>query len=75
MGKAYDSPMKQNLVGYAKLISDATSIVDAPKLVMIEEYMRNCYFNSTLDWIDARTFSKAARESAEELAMLNWQFI
>jgi len=67
--------MKQNLVGYAKHISDATNIVDAPKLAMIENYMRNCYFNSTLDWIDAKTFRKAARESAEELAILNWQFV
>ena len=73
--KIYDSPMKQNLVGYAKHISDATNIVDAPKLAMIENYMRNCYFNSTLDWIDAKTFRKAARESAEELAILNWQFV
>ena len=67
--------MKQNLVGYAKAISEATGIVDMPKLGMVENYMRNCYFNSTLDWIDAKTFNKAAKESALELEMLNWQFI
>jgi len=41
----------------------------------VENYMRNCYFNSTLDWVDAKTFNKAAKESAIELEMLNWQFI
>ena len=75
MGKIYDSPMKQNLVGYAKHISDATNIVDEPKLAMIEEYMRQIYFHSTLDWIDAKTLAKASRESAQELEMLNWQFV
>jgi len=67
--------MKQNLVGYAKAISEATGIVDMPKLGMVENYMRNCYFNSTLDWVDAKTFNKAAKESAIELEILNWQFI
>ena len=67
--------MKQNLVGYAKAISEATGIVDMPKLGMVENYMRNCYFNSTLDWVDAKTFNKAAKESAIELEMLDWQFI
>ena len=67
--------MKQNLVGYAKAISEATGIVDMLKLGMVENYMRNCYFNSTLDWVDAKTFNKAVKESAIELEMLNWQFI
>ena len=67
--------MTKNLVGYTKAISEATGIVDLPKLRMVENYMRNCYFNSTLDWVDAKTFNKAAKESAIELEMLNWQFI
>jgi hypothetical protein len=67
--------MKQNLVGYAKSISDATGIVDLVKLEMIGNYMRNVYFHSTLDWVDAKTFSKAAKESAIELEMLKWKFV
>ena len=65
----------ETLRGYAKGISEATGILDSKKLGMIENYMRNCYFNSTLDWIDAKTFSKASRESVLELEMLNWQFV
>lgn len=67
--------MTKTLAGYAKSISDATGIVDSAKLEMVENYMRNCYFNSTLDWVDAKTFRKAAKESALELEMLKWQFI
>lgn len=67
--------MTKTLVGYAKSISDATGLVDSAKLEMVENYMRNCYFNSTLDWVDAKTFRKAAKESALELEMLKWQFI
>jgi hypothetical protein len=65
----------ETLRGFAKGISEATGILDSRKLGMIENYMRNCYFNSTLDWIDAKTFNKASRESASELEMLNWQFV
>lgn len=65
----------ETLRGYAKGISEATGILDSKKLGMIESYMRNCYFNSTLDAIDAKTFNKASRESASELEMLEWQFV
>ena len=65
----------ETLRGYAKGISEATGILDSKKLGMIENYMRNCYFNSTLDWIDAKTFNKASRESVSELEMLNWKFV
>ena len=65
----------ETLRGYAKGISEATGILDSGKLGMIENYMRNCYFNSTLDWIDAETFNKASRESVLELEILNWKFI
>ena len=65
----------ETLRGYAKGISEATGILDSGKLDMIESYMRNCYFNSTLDWIDAKTFNKASRESVLELEILNWKFI
>lgn len=65
----------ETLRGYAKGISEATGILDSGKLGMIESYMRNCYFNSTLDWIDAKTFNKASRESVLELEILNWKFI
>jgi hypothetical protein len=37
----------ETLRGYAKGISEATGILDSRKLGMIENYMRNCYFNST----------------------------
>ena len=67
--------MTETLRGYARRISDATGILDSQKLWAIENYMRNCYFNSTLDWIDAKTFDTASRESVAELEILDWKFI
>jgi len=66
---------KKTMSGYLPAISAATGCTDQIKLKQIEEYMRQIYFHSTLDWIDAATFAKGARESMRDLVELEWRFI
>ena len=59
---------------YAELISKATGQKDPDRLNMIEHYMREIYFHSTLNWQTAEQLETAARESAADLTALNWDF-
>jgi hypothetical protein len=59
---------------YEELISRATGLVDMHRIRMVESYMREIYFHSTLNWQDDKTLKRAARESAQDLAFLGWEF-
>lgn len=59
---------------YGQLISNATGIVDEDRINMIEQYMRQIYFHSTLSWQEADDLHRAARESAQELEVSGWDF-
>jgi hypothetical protein len=59
---------------YQQLISDATGIVDIDRVRMVENYMRLVYFQSTLNWQDVGTLTRAAQESAAEVADGGWTF-
>lgn len=59
---------------YQQIIADATGIDSIKKIDMIEEYMRHVYFHSTLSWQTKEELIAAARESAEELESINWDF-
>lgn len=56
----------KNLSIYQKSIIEATkcSPDDAAE---IEDYMRNIYFHSTLDWQSKAQFNKGARESYNDI--------
>lgn len=53
----------EQLKGYLKSISEATGVTNVADLNEIEDYMRNVYFHSTLDWQSEAQFNKGARES------------
>lgn len=59
---------------YQKLIAKATGLVDMDRIRMIERYMREIYFHSTLNWQTSETLERAARESAQDLTQIGWDF-
>jgi hypothetical protein len=59
---------------YASLIANATGLTDPERINMVENYMRHIYFHSTLDWLELETLQHAAKESAQELALIGWNF-
>lgn len=52
---------KDALRGYARMISEATGIIEEEQLREIEDIMRHDIFHSTLDWQSRSVFNKAAR--------------
>jgi hypothetical protein len=59
---------------YQALISKATGLTDPHRIDMVENYMRHIYFHSTLNWQELEVLEKAARESANDLALSGWDF-
>jgi hypothetical protein len=59
---------------YQRMIAKATGIDDVKKVDMIEQYMRQIYFHSTLSWQTQEELNTAAIESAAELQAINWDF-
>lgn len=59
---------------YSALIAKATGLSDPVRIDMVENYMRHIYFHSTLNWQELEVLEKAAKESAEDLAQLGWNF-
>jgi hypothetical protein len=55
---------------YQDLISKATSVTNLTDLNEIEDYMRNVYFHSTLDWQTKAQLNKAARQSWGEIKFM-----
>ena len=52
---------------YQESISKVTGVTNETDLQEIENYMRDCYFNSTLDWQSKAQFNKGARESWSDI--------
>lgn len=59
---------------YQRMIANATGIDNVDKVNMIEQYMRQIYFHSTLSWQTQEQLDIAARECAQELLDMNWDF-
>lgn len=55
--------MTTTFTGYADQISKATGVTDVKDVQEIEDYMRDIYFHSTLDWLTAEQLNKGALES------------
>jgi len=59
---------------YSDLIAKATGLKDPLRIDMVENYMRQIYFHSTLNWQGKEELETAARESAEDLELSGWDF-
>ena len=59
---------------YQRLIAKATGLTDIDKIRMVEQYMRQIYFHSTLGWQTQSELYRAARASAIELEASGWNF-
>ena len=59
---------------YTDLISEATGLSDPDKIQQVEGYMRHIYFHSTLNWQTEQQLITAARESAQDLEIIGWNF-
>lgn len=59
---------------YQQMIAKATGIDNVKKVDMIEQYMRQIYFHSTLSWQTKEELNTAALESAAELQAIDWDF-
>ena len=60
-----DNP-KYAVKGYREQIIEVTGC-DPLDAEVIEDYMRNIYFHSTLDWQSKAQFNKGARESYKDI--------
>jgi hypothetical protein len=49
--------------GYAAMIAAAIGVTDPKTLADVEDTMRHCIFNSTLDWQTKEQFDNGAREA------------
>lgn len=59
---------------YQRLISEATGLTEIDKVRMVEQYMRQIYFQSTLGTKSEAQLNRAAAQSAIELAQGGWNF-
>ncbi len=49
---------------YQQIIAKATGLTDIDKIRMVEDYMRQIYFHSTLNWQTQSQLNRAAKVSA-----------
>jgi hypothetical protein len=59
---------------YQQIIAKATGLTDIDKIRMVEDYMRQIYFHSTLNWQTQSQLNRAAKVSAIELEASGWDF-